>query len=279
MSSLSPDLSDIRWKLGRAKEQLDSLRQDIAPYMNEPPYRLVAEDTEGPPGAGAAKDIRVIIDRPPPRAEWSGRLGEIAHNCRSALDQLVVQLVAASGNVPNPKARTQYPIFLSSKDYREKRHGARQSRRDRMLDGVGSRFRKIIDDSQPYHRSGRIENDPLAILETISNRDKHRNAHPCLIHMHEFTVAFSYPNGQRAEWTIQPLGGPDGRDPLGENTWLCAMAPGDPHAKMEVGDDFRLDFAFQTDTIVVALDDLERIVVKASEIIDRAESEIARGRP
>lgn len=49
-----------------------------------------------------------------------------------------------------------------------------------MLDGVASRHRRIIDGVQPYQRGRGAYRDPLAILNTISNRDKHNDVYTCV---------------------------------------------------------------------------------------------------
>lgn len=279
MSLPSPNLDNVRWKLARAKEQLDALRQDITPYMDDPPYRIVTETNADPNAPPGAKALVIRIDRDPPEADWAGRIGEIAYNARSALDQLVVQLVHASGNTPRKGSRTQYPIFRHERDYLDKSQGARQSRRDRMLEGVRSRFRRLIDDSQPYHRARSAERDPLAILDTISNRDKHREAHPCLVLMEMFSVVITQPGGEKMTVTVTDADNANTARALRDGSQIVSVAPSDPNAELKVGDDFTLRIAFETDTEVITLDDLERVLTKVSEIVARAEREIARQRP
>ena len=278
MSSLTPDLKQVRWKIARAKKQLDTLRDEVAAYLDDSPYRLVTEEyTE--PDAPNDRAVRVLfkIDREPPDdSEWIGWIGEIAYNCRSALDQLIVQLIIASGNVPSERSRTQYPIFLNPDDYREKSRGARINRRGRMLEGVASRFRKIIDDSQPYHRSGRVSRDPLAILETISNRDKHREPHPRLVWMRDMGIKFTK-DGKSVR--IGVGFGQDSPQPLSDGDSLISIAPDEPDAQMEIGDDLEVAVGFQTDTGVITVEDLERVVATVSEIIHRSEAKIASKRP
>jgi hypothetical protein len=276
VSSSKPDLQHIRWKLARSKEQLDALRDDITAYMDDAPYRLITEpyaDVDAP--NGEAIRLKIRIDKKPPDADWSGRIGEVAYNARSALDQLVVQLIVASGNTPRTGSRTQYPIFLSAQDYRDKSKGARQSRRDRMLEGVSSRFRRIIDDTQPYHRSGRIDRDPLAILGTISNRDKHRQPHSCLAWMRTFSGSFVYPDGRFIGVALDPRGNADSPQPVSDGDTLVSLAPGEPNARLEISDEFDVQVGFETDTGVITVDDLERVVGRISEIIDRASSKIS----
>ena len=41
--------------------------------------------------------------------------------------------------------------------------------------GVATRHRRIIDDLQPYQRGPGARDDPLTILQMVSNRDKHND--------------------------------------------------------------------------------------------------------
>jgi hypothetical protein len=89
-------------------------------------------------------------------------IGDAVHNIRSALDYLVYELAP-------PKVRrkrtTQFPIFLTQADFLGK-SGA-------MIEGIAGDERKLIESVQPY-RSDDPRTHPLAVLNRLSNRDKHR---------------------------------------------------------------------------------------------------------
>jgi hypothetical protein len=103
-------------------------------------------------------------------------IGEIAHNLRSALDHLVVQLVVDNGRDPE-STRTQFPIFLREDDYRQKR-GRRPAHREAMLDGVAKSNKTVIDGLQPYQAGPRsARRHPLWLLREITDRDRHREPH------------------------------------------------------------------------------------------------------
>lgn len=78
---------------------------------------------------------------------WSIRLGEFAHNLRSALDQLVRQLAAAHGSCAGecPGRHSELPI----------RVGRDQGRLDVRLCGVDPAARAYIESVQPPPRPGR----------------------------------------------------------------------------------------------------------------------------
>jgi len=166
------DLSACRLKLARAKRDLKALDDKVGAYMDPPPFRFAIE----PEGKGG-KTIVFHIDREPD-PEWAIDLGEIAYQSRSALDLLIVQLVIDNTD-QRPRGRTQFPIFTDRHEYITK--GKRgSSNRDRMLAGVSGGHRHLIDTFQPYNRIGGVEDDPLSILSSITNRDKHRDIHVCL---------------------------------------------------------------------------------------------------
>jgi hypothetical protein len=160
---MSADLGGVRRKLARAKAKLDTLQNEVTAYMEPAPFRIVAESQ------GNHQGIVCRIDREPDES-WADEMAEIAYQARSALDVLIPQLVLGSGNTP--RRGTQFPIFQDQDDYTRKRGG--RSPRESMLRGVATRFRRIIDGVQPYQRGQTAYRDPLAVLSTISNRDKQR---------------------------------------------------------------------------------------------------------
>lgn len=128
---------------------------------------------------------------PPP--DWGIEIGTIAHNLRSALNQLVYQLVYQLALLNKPAKTvagdygTQFPIFL----FRERRAGKFRSRcfnsRGRsMIRLLKLIHQALIERLQPYNRGNnalfkspewskyRGRNSPLFWLEQINNADKHR---------------------------------------------------------------------------------------------------------
>lgn len=176
------DLSSCRTKVARAKQKLDALQAQVGPFLDSRPYRV---EVEQPPGKFIAT---VRIDRPPD-PDWAVDAGEVANDVRSALDYLVFQLAIDNGANPR-QDRTQFPIFLDDTEYRK---GGRRSHRERMLAGVSTRHRRDIDNLQPYQRGRQAApDDPLALLRSISDRDKHREPHVTLSVMGTMTVKFPY---------------------------------------------------------------------------------------
>jgi hypothetical protein len=97
------------------------------------------------------------------------------HNLRSALDQLVWQLVLL--NDETPKRDNQFPIIRVEKEYWEPGETRSESVRERMLRGVREDHRAPIDGVQPYLAGNNAPDTALSHLNTLANTDKHRVIH------------------------------------------------------------------------------------------------------
>jgi hypothetical protein len=97
-------------------------------------------------------------------------LGDALHNLRSALDHLATSLVIVSGGRPNTDVypRTQFPLFL---DRLDKGDAIRDVTIKPKLMPAGE---AILERTQPYNRTDDPTRHPLAILNELSNVDKHR---------------------------------------------------------------------------------------------------------
>jgi hypothetical protein len=178
------DLKNARRKLVRAKERLDQLRASVDAYMKPPPYRIATESTRDEQRA------HIYVEREPDGA-WGLDLGEIVGPARSALDLLVKQLVIDSGN--EPVRANSFPIFLDHGEYAGRGRG--KPWRERMLQGVARKHRRLIDEYQPYHAGKLAARDPLAILAAVANRDKHEDIHVALGVISNSTFRLTQPNG------------------------------------------------------------------------------------
>jgi hypothetical protein len=177
ISSPYHPLHGFRLKLNRAQAHAEALHAEIDAWFRRHPYEVFGEYNPGPPEQYVFK-ARFLEAVPP---EWGIILGDFAHNARSALDHLAYQVVMhGSGGVH--VERTQFPIVLSPFAWTE---------RSKSLEGATERHIEIVESFQPYHRPdlygwhtvwAGIE-DPLAILNRLSNVDKHivLNATPATI--------------------------------------------------------------------------------------------------
>lgn len=160
-------------KIHRARHQLRRLKTDISHLRAELASLIIREDD-------ADRELWVYRggDAKLP-AEWSVRVGEFAHNLRSALDHMVWQLAAAHGKCTGrhgsgsqcPGRHNRFPIHspLDSRSFAK------------QLCGVNPETTKYIESLQPFPQL--LDVDPaqcdlislgLAALGDICNRDKHR---------------------------------------------------------------------------------------------------------
>jgi hypothetical protein len=262
---MQADLSAVRQKIARAKEKLDALSAEVALYMDPPPYRFTVE-TEG-----YRQAIVCHIDREP-NPDWAHELAEIAYQARSSLDLLIPELVVDSGN--KPSRSTQFPIFCNRETYFGKPANVKESSRDRMLRGVARAHRRIIDEYQPYHRSKRVEDDPLAVLNTVSNRDKHNDIYvavaACKTPQFKLRRTLAEDLTVKFQGKLLPYPMTDGEE-LIALTWNPpdGAAPGTPNLSVHLEVlEMDPDLAFHSDR-TIGLADIERAVLTASQIIER----------
>lgn len=116
--------------------------------------------------------IRVAEARRP-GDDISLAIGEYVYNVRSALDHVAYQLAALHTGTPLPKRVAEGSAFLIARSGPEFRRLA-----PRRLGGVSPQARAAIERLQPYHRKRMPDAWTLALLNDLSNVDKHRMLHP-----------------------------------------------------------------------------------------------------
>lgn len=154
-------------KIGRARHHYDELRRLCQSFMDEEPYGWRVEYHDLPEGRRSYTVYAEITDDPDPA--WGLIAGDVIQNLRAALDQLV-------WGISDPAARgthTAFPIYLDEDAYRDNS--------PRKIEGVTERGRGLIDGWQPYHWKAKAADRPLAILQQLSNLDKHRSLLPVAI--------------------------------------------------------------------------------------------------
>jgi hypothetical protein len=156
---MSHGLDGPRLKLGRANVHLESLKEQVQRFIDGNPYGAVAEYD----GQTEKCVLRTQIFVPPPQ-DWGIIIGDIAHNLRSALDQLVWQLACTQTATPFDK--TAFPIFDVFTKYRDNGRI--------VIQNLTPRQKTLVRRLQPYHRGNRAIEHPLWLLQNINNTDKHR---------------------------------------------------------------------------------------------------------
>ena len=152
-------LEGVNAKIQRAQDEIERLARDIADSC-EAQRSLFSEELR--PDVGD----KVWVFRgetPIVPIEYSIRLGEIVYNLRSALDQLVWQLVHA--NYKEPHHLNEFPIFDDEPRFDEAVK--------RKLKGVSQESSDKIKEMQPFSEND--EWDALKTLHALCNIDKHRS--------------------------------------------------------------------------------------------------------
>lgn len=142
-------------KIERAEEHVRDLESEVGHFFRSVPYSIV-QHTDLDTGE-QTREFR-ILKEPPLRV--SVIVGDIAHNLRSALDNLAWQLVLANGGTPTRD--TGFPISGSAKEFETKGLG--------KIRGASAEATELIRACKPY-KGG---NDALFALHRLSVLDKHR---------------------------------------------------------------------------------------------------------
>jgi hypothetical protein len=169
-----------RLKAERAGQHLDELEPEIRAYVEREPFTL----SEKPELEDDWLVTRITEIREYPDPRWGVRIGEFLHDLRSALDNLIWQLVLVNGHEPGD--HNQFPIYYDP-DRKPGKARLKQlkgvpgaTRLDDMLFGVATEHVAVIKELQPYlgthiHRDAKIA---LTALAELNNIDKHRFLHP-----------------------------------------------------------------------------------------------------
>jgi hypothetical protein len=160
------DLTGIGWKLLRADAHREELQSAIDGFLFSNPYQFITDFDR----AASAYVIRARVREEPP-ATLGVIVGDIVHNIRSALDHLACQFVLHSAGTPT--RQTAFPMFIEKPET-----GSRAARTwDNMTAGMNSDATEFLDHFQPYKTVSSGFPHHLALLNTLSNWDKHHDIH------------------------------------------------------------------------------------------------------
>lgn len=168
-------LYGLRVKVARANMHLSTLRDGIQTFVDTQPYEVVAKQDLESTGHVVlyGKTVRDISEAEGIR--WNAMIGEIVHNLRSALDQLIWQLAvhvagpAPAGRIPNSSPWTDlaFPVVLDPQYWN---HTAAK-----QIFGIGPAFFQSVEDVQPFVTGQNApERESLAVLQELWKIDKHR---------------------------------------------------------------------------------------------------------
>jgi hypothetical protein len=159
-------LEAVRLKIDRAETHRQTLEAECRPWIEQHRADVVYEydsDTTW------HRFVVRTIDPAVAPLIWSIVLGELIHDLRSALDHTIWQLVLANNRKPNRS--NQFPIFSNQ---------PKPGDLGGYLRGVAPGAQSEIKKLQPYLRPNRTEPEPIEIIGSLSNTDKHQTLHAAI---------------------------------------------------------------------------------------------------
>lgn len=159
-----PWMEGVDAKLARAKKHLAAFYSEADAFLEQARPTFIRKTDV----ARTTHWLVFYVEDPYPPLELSAIIGDVLFNLRSALDNLVCGLVRKQNPRSSCSSR-QFPICDESDKFLQQRD---------MLKGVPDEAVYVIRELQPYHRPASTrDDDPLLILNRLSNRDKHRQIH------------------------------------------------------------------------------------------------------
>lgn len=173
---MSASLSDPLAKLRRAGDHLNALHIAAQAFIDRQPYQIITEQE--------AEGWRVFYlkVREPPPIELGTVFGDLLHNLRSALDNLVTQLILLNDK-PVPRI-TGFPVF--DKERKFKAVGVKR------INGVRSDHAAIIEGLQPYHGRTDATARAVELLSSYANLDRHKLVHPTFVGPAQTDIPFIF---------------------------------------------------------------------------------------
>ena len=176
-------LVSIESKLKRANEHIQKLSVDIPLWSNQNPAKcqcVLKEERLG---------FKLILNEftpPSTLSDWSLSIGESVHNLRSSLDNLAYALATLKQNPPSKPRAIKFPIYQEETQFR---NGSAST-----LGQLTQLAAELIEKMQPFQRNnsnvkGTPADDPLVILNWLSNQDKHQI--PIVVHLLPNSIAHS----------------------------------------------------------------------------------------
>jgi hypothetical protein len=254
-------LDDCRLKIARAKEQFDALHQEISDFAkNNSDVFNIYVDTE------TGDEVLDCTEPPVFPRNWGIKVGELAHNLRSALDYLVNVLSAEGGGKPEGN---HFPIARTKGAYLRKDKRGR-TMRAKAMPTVPETMRRRIDAYQPYTHGKLAYADALVALQHLTNQDKHNRLVPAYMYVTTPRQSFSFP-------CEEPIANFEIRMPRDGGFSVKAQFKGGrvldrqiimyPNVKMQRPTGVEVVFG-RDPAKLVGLDDIRRVIVYVELIIE-----------
>ena len=160
----------------------------------------------------ASYEVTVRVTQALP-SEWSLIIGDILTNLRAALDHALFSHATSRRRLTeDEEKRLQYPIVTERENWfgaaavpataTTPRQPRIESKRDKLALFVNTKVLDVIEKSQPFNNKRMpAQSDPLAVLNSLVNHDKHREVRVVSWLNEEFTIRHS-------TWKVEEISAP-----------------------------------------------------------------------
>lgn len=252
-------------KLARASAQVAALLQSVATWASTNQISARCELREGRLGY---RLIQGQYAASPPLIEWGLWTGECVHNLRSGLGNLAFALARLHCDPPGRPQDIAFPI------YREKNKFDENAKKN--IAQLPKKAAALIERIQPFQRDGSpaegvAANDPLLLLQSLNNTDKHRV--PSVVLLAPATLSHLHDIEFRSEDEAAANAPPDltaWTGPLNAGVVLVEMRSKHPLASVKGRSEIHAVVALETDEGPRPLDQvLKPLLVYTSMIVDQ----------
>ena len=159
-------LEGIDERFKRANENILNLDAEINRFLSEKGNREIVERD-----AKRIEEFKEFWKKQAIPSRFSVLVSEILHHYRSALDNLIWELLRQAGHTPARPSAIEFPIFTTRPGDANK-----LALFNRKIEGVGNTAQAIIESLQPYNAVSQWHgpHHALLVLHDMNRLDKHR---------------------------------------------------------------------------------------------------------
>jgi hypothetical protein len=278
-----PSLEDIQAKVGWAWHHFDALQDEIIAFEEANPKSYSAHIN-----ADTGEYVFHVHGLNPVKDSWGLRIGDVLHNARTALDYLMVRLVAfVTGQEPRDIGMLTFPIYSDP----DKFTGAvSQVVKEPLFSGYLARIKELqpFNNGNPSIWGSRWGGDPVVSplpqaldrLARLDNLDKHR-----VIHATWLGVAWQPPSAPKGPSDFKLVNHTLNTDPLKDDAEIARWRFATPlprewiPTQVEMKDYFPVEVAFDEPVPLKGVQELLPFCLWAVEMVIRLFEPVFQGAP
>jgi hypothetical protein len=258
LNTVMPTAEGVNLKFQRARDHAADLEQKVRRFLDSNPFEVYEEEEQS---TGDLLTCVRVHRQPPP--ELSLIIGDLIHDCRTALDHLAWQLVLANGNQPDEK--TMFPIARSKNAF--------PSYAQKCLKGASKQTISGIEKLRPYQGG----DERFWRLHRLDIEDKHRLLIPVGAAYRNFEMLTSFLGTERipaATFPPLPIRPADRQYPLQDGAIVLrimkAARESQQQGMMRTEHRFTFEVAFSDDTAVAG----EPITPTLANLVDEIHQQV-----